>query len=308
MPKVVITGATGLLGGRLAEFLNASGRFDVIRTSRKARTGFHRFDLSAQEMHADVLNGVDWVVHAAGMNAAACAKDPSLAAETNGAETAALAQLAARNGVSGFTFLSTAHVYDAPLCGHLDETFPPRNEHPYATSNLLGETGLLGVAEKTELTAQIIRLSNGFGAPVDPKADCWMLVLNDIARQIAERGEARLQSSGEQLRDFVAITNICEALSHLIQATTPGVFNVASGQAQPVRTLVDQLVGIASRDLGREVALTTAPLTGEPQPDLTLDTSRLRATGAPVPDAASTQAELERLWSFCRREFEGNSS
>lgn len=300
MTRILITGASGLLGGRLAQHFQTNSHFKVRCTSRTPRPGFIQLDLADEVQRAGACAGIDWVIHAAGMNAGACASDPVAARAVNGDLTGDLARSAAISGAQGMVFLSTAHVYDSPLRGHLREDSPPRNTHPYATSNLLGERRLTDVAAETGLTPLILRLSNGFGAPVSPQADCWMLVLNEIARQIATTGRAKLRSSGEQLRDFVPISHICSAIERLLVQKTEGVFTLSSGLAQPVIDVVEQLVCIVERDLDCHVPLETASPSGDAQPELLLDPSALAAHGVAPPDDESFMSELTRLWRFCK--------
>ncbi len=307
MDKIVITGASGLLGGRLAEAFAQHAGTQVVQISRQARPGFVPLDLEDPQAVARVCSGADWVIHTAGMNAGACAADPERAAYVNGELTGKLAGIAADQGVRGLVFLSTAHVYAGPLAGHLAEDSPTLNSHPYATSNLLGERRLQEVGAATGLRTLVLRLSNGFGAPVDPKADCWMLVLNDVARQIARTGRAQLTSSGEQLRDFVPIRHITRTIAGLVAQDQAGVFNLSSGTALPVRQLVEQLCTHAAQDLGKCAAdLLQAPApSGAPQPNLTIDAAALQNLGIQPPDPKAFEAELAALWAFCNTHFKG---
>ena len=65
----------------------------------------------------EACRNVDTVIHAAGMNAQDCTKDPVAALEFNGVATARLVEATCKAGVNQLIYLSTAHVYSNPLQG-----------------------------------------------------------------------------------------------------------------------------------------------------------------------------------------------
>ena len=69
----------------------------------------------------EICEGVDVVIHTAGMNAQACASDPEQALAFNGTVTADLVSSAVKQGVKKFIYLSTAHVYRSPLVGTISD-------------------------------------------------------------------------------------------------------------------------------------------------------------------------------------------
>jgi UDP-glucose 4-epimerase len=148
--KILITGGMGYVGGRLAVHLAQAGH-QIVLGSRNASSPpvwlpqaevlqIAWGDAGALEQSCD---GVDVVIHAAGMNAQDCAADPAAALGFNGVATARLVAAACRAGVQRFIYLSTAHVYASPLVGAITEETCPRNMHPYATSHIAGEHAVL---------------------------------------------------------------------------------------------------------------------------------------------------------------------
>ena len=67
--RVVVSGASGLIGARLCAALRARGD-DVVQCSRDARDGAVRWDPSREPAPAAALAGADAVVHLAGANIA----------------------------------------------------------------------------------------------------------------------------------------------------------------------------------------------------------------------------------------------
>ncbi len=178
----------------------------------------------------EACSGVDIVIHAAGMNAQDCYSDPESALYFNGVITARLIRAAIDERVKKFIYLSTAHIYGAPLCGVISETKCPQNLHPYATSHLAGEQMCLSARQQGKIEGSVLRLSNAFGAPVHKDTNCWTLLINDLCRQAATTGKLKLRSAGLQRRDFVSLTNVVRAVSHVMLLNPSqagnGIFNV----------------------------------------------------------------------------------
>ena len=61
-------------------------------------------------------------------------------------------------------------------------------------------------------------------------SDCWMLFLNDICKQAVLNNIINLKSSGNQIRDFITITDVCRATYHIskknFKKTNNTIFNL----------------------------------------------------------------------------------
>ena len=172
-PVVLITGASGLLGSRLAGHLYSRGYQLLLASRRKPdelrcsdSVEFVDLDWNDEIHLAEVCSKADFVVHCAGMNAADCSLDPAAALTVNGVYTAKLATAAHSSSVGRLIHFSTAHVYRSPLIGVMDETSELTNMHPYATSNHAGERALeYWRQSEPGLSWVVLRVSNAIGAP-----------------------------------------------------------------------------------------------------------------------------------------------
>ncbi|HIC70039.1 MAG TPA: SDR family oxidoreductase, partial [Candidatus Latescibacteria bacterium] len=223
--RVLITGGFGYLGGRLALFLAEQAEYDILLGGRSPVRSVDwlpqatpvQTDWQSVPSLERICAGVDAVVHLSGMNAQDCAADPAAALEVNGGHTAKLLRAADRQGVKRFIYLSSAHVYGSPLQGTITEDTHRDAMHPYATSCLAGEDEVRAAQVRGDVEGVVIRLSNGYGAPVHVEADCWTLLVNDLCRQAATAGRMELRSSGLQRRDFIPLEDACRAIDHLLQ-------------------------------------------------------------------------------------------
>ena len=259
--KVFITGGFGFIGGRLGQYLYENG-YEILLGSRARRTipdwlpqaNTLQIDWNNQESLDSACNGIDFVLHASGMNAKLCAEDPKQAYLVNGIYTERLVKAAVKNRVKKFIYFSTAHVYSAPLTGPIDENKPTVNIHPYATSHLKGENSVLKETNNKLTRGLVVRLSNAFGEPTHKEVNCWMLLINNLCRQVVCTKKIILKSSVEEIRDFVSIADVNNAIKYLIEDSVKSsenvIINIGSGRsrtifeiAQNVQTAYTELYG-----------------------------------------------------------------
>lgn len=248
-----------------------------------------------------ICNGVDVVIHAAGMNAQDCAADPVAALEFNGLATARLFGAAGCADVKRFLYLSTAHVYSSPLVGTITEDTCPRNLHSYATSHLAGENAVLCAMHRGQIKGIVLRLSNAFGAPAHKNVNCWTLLVNELCRQAVQSGQMVLRSSGLQQRDFIAMVELCRVIDQFASRDfddlMPNIFNVGgvSRSVLEMSQLVQQRCQIL---FGFEPVLQRANMDAvESHEKLVYKKDRLEAMGVAVD--TDNSVEIDRLLYFC---------
>jgi len=222
--KVLITGGFGFIGGRLGQQFSFSGcevtlgsriRRDIPEWLPQAKVVYT--DWRSQTSLDDICEGIDVVIHTSGMNAQECQEDPKKAFELNGGATSSIVSASINNKVKRFIYLSTAHVYAAPLIGIFTERSKTTNKHPYATSHLEGENSVLNGDwdETNSYGIYVLRMSNVFGIPTHKHVNCWMLLINDLCKQAITTGKLVLKSSGGQMRNFLPLTDTCNIIENL---------------------------------------------------------------------------------------------
>jgi UDP-glucose 4-epimerase len=312
--RVLITGGLGFVGGRLGSYLSDSG-FDVILGTRKKKDeSLEKLKLppvSVLQMEWDKISslksaceGVDIIVHAAGMNAADCTSNSTEALKVNGLATSNLLDSAISSGVERFLYISTGHVYKSPLSGNVIETNKLENIHPYASSHRAGEDVVRYAHQQQLITGIVTRLSNGYGAPIHKKVDCWMLLVNDLCRQAVETGEMVLKSSGVQRRDFIPMTSVIKVLGNLLiiekHSIGNGVFNVGSGNSMSVWEMACLVQKRCEKFLNQQILLTR---TATPLDSMGLEYSVKKLMDAGIKFEVDHNKEIDELVSFCLNEF-----
>jgi UDP-glucose 4-epimerase len=311
--RILIVGGLGYVGGRLARHIHLTGCPVILGSRRECsappwlpQAQTVKVCWGDESKLAAICAGVDVIVHAAGMNAEECAADPIAAHKFNGTATAHLVNAASSQGVRRLIYLSSAHVYSAPLTGTITEATRTKNPHPYATSHCAGEEAIFRARERGDIEGVVVRISNAFGAPAYKGANCWMLLVNDVCRQAVESNRIVLKSGGLQRRDFISMTEVCRALTFLacrdFKLDTPALLNIGTGQSRSVLEvvgLVQQRCGILL-DLIPELTRPHATVS-EIHPPLDYRIEALQRIGYKTdPDLTM---EIDSLLLFCRNAF-----
>ncbi len=316
--RILITGGFGFVGGRLAVHFAQLGHQIILGTRHpltspdwlpQAQVEIIAWDdIAALERSID---GVDVIIHAAGMNAQDSANDAIAALTFNGLATARLVAAACRAGVNKFIYLSTAHVYDNPLIGTITEETCPRNLHPYATSHLAGEYAVLSASHRSKIHGIVLRLSNAYGAPMHKGVNCWMLLINDLCRQAVETRKLVLHTSGLQHRDFIGLTEVCCVVEKLVdsdQLEQANIFNVGAGVSQSVLEMAKLIQQRCIEVLGFLPELQHKQgVVDEQVGTLTYRTINLNALSISCKSQANT-IEIDNLLKFCQTAFNQTKS
>ncbi len=290
--RVLITGGFGYLGGRIALDIARQTSWQVRLASRRHLTSpswlpeaqTTPLDLLKPATFDSALKEVRTVIHLAAINEAECRSHPDRAVEVNTLGTARLLNAAISAGVERFIYFSTAHVYGAPLAGHITERSLPRPIHPYAITHHAAEEFVLAAHDKASIQGIVLRLSNGFGAPAHSGPDCWMLLVNDLCMQAVRDKKLVLRSSGIQQRDFITLHDVGRAASHFLNLprvkAADGLFNAGGESSMSVLAMAERIIKLSQETLGYKPELIRPqPGVNESAADLNYDISKLKQTG-----------------------------
>jgi UDP-glucose 4-epimerase len=235
---IVVTGASGFVGGALIRRLRARG----VAATGVARTPAP--GVTTVRHYADTPAG-DVLVHLAesGDRARVAAAGP--AAEAQAADT--LQTLLAR-GFRRVVYVSSAVVYG-------DRSTHPRRPDEaveavdaYTRIKLAGERAVAARAP----SAAVARLANVYGPGMSGAN-----VLSAVLAQIPGHGALTVRNEGP-VRDFVWIDDVAAALEAMATQPGSGTFNVGSGRGTAVRELA-RLALEAAGEGGRAVASLEPP-------------------------------------------------
>ncbi|OHE60234.1 MAG: hypothetical protein A2Z99_04945 [Treponema sp. GWB1_62_6] len=281
MMKVVVTGATGLLGRSLMRTLDGAVGFEVVGSGfSRARGGIIRLDLEDEDSVARFLDQEkpDAIVHAAAERRPdAVEKSPESAERLNVGASERIARLAARRNCR-VLYISTDYVFDG--------TNPPYGpDSPVNPLNAYGRMKLAGERAVVSSGAPwaILRIPILYGAverlDESPVTEIAAKLVAD-----AVRGE-KTRVEDWAMRYPAHADDVARAILALLEtgrggrAEGTGIFHFAAAEAMTkygMALVIAQVLGI----VGNQVVPDPAPPPGAPRPkDCGLDGSRLAGLG-----------------------------
>jgi nucleoside-diphosphate-sugar epimerase len=274
MSRVLLTGASGFIGRHAIEGLSSRG-YEVHTVTRQPLP-FHAGDV--QQHLADLmvereLRSVVEAVRPSHLLHCAWYAVPGkfwMAAENLDWVSASLQLLRAfcASGGRRAVMAGSCAEYDwsGEVLSEADTPLRPQTLYGHAKNSL---------RELVETAAPILDLSFAWGRIFwlyGPHEAPGRLVC-DVTRAMV-RGEVAKCSHGRQQRDFLHVVDVANALVALLDSEVLGAVNIASGEALPVRSIVERIATLIGRtDLPRFGELSASPK--EPS-RLVADVRRLR--------------------------------
>lgn len=261
-PAIVVTGACGFVGANLVLHLVARGhsviacdrnpppgplRREVQR--RRGRVRWVRLDVTDLDAWARLdTEPIERIVHGAALTPGRDDPAPARTIQVNLWGTVAALDYARRRGVNRFVFVSSSAVYGAPRSRRRQhETRRVRPAHPYALAKLTAERFVSFFRARYGVDACSARLGAVYGPWERPTHARSRLSPVCALAVAAARGDRITVSTLDVARDWIYAADAAAALAHL--ATVPRlpheVFNVATGRAVSLRTIVAALQRLA---------------------------------------------------------------
>jgi nucleoside-diphosphate-sugar epimerase len=243
--KVLVTGASGFVGNRLANELSNRG-YEVSRAVRQSnnKAEIEVGDLSANTNWTAALLGVSCVIHTAArvhvMNE--CVDDPmALFRTVNVIGTVNLAKQAKQAGVKRFIYISSVKVNGelTPAAAAFTELNVANPQDPYGKSKHEAELALKLLAEESDMEVVIIRPPLVYGPGV--KANFAALM------RAVQRGWPLPLGAVHNQRSFVALDNLVDFIITCI--THPNAANqtffVSDGRDLSTTELIEHMASAA---------------------------------------------------------------
>jgi 2-alkyl-3-oxoalkanoate reductase len=245
--RVLITGATGFVGRRLAETLGQHGIevTALVLPNEEDRVGdAFRYvigDITRPETLGAALEGKDAVIHLAG--AVGYGQDMALCQKVNVEGTRYLAEAAVAAGIKRFVHMSSVAVYGRVAGVVLAEDAPLRKiGDPYGDTKIDAEKLLLSLSRQGQLDLTVIRPTVIFG----PGDDKFLPKLVENIRS----GKAKVIGSGNNTVDLVHVDDVVAFISLALREskTIGGTYNLTA----PNDCTWGELVALVSDELGQD--------------------------------------------------------
>ena len=248
-----MTGGAGFIGSHLVDRLVETGHrvyvVDTLETGCAA--DLHpAADLIETDIRDEALGRVVAgiapmaVFHlAAQVSVAVSARDPRLDARVNLEGSLNLLQATLElEDRPRFIFLSTG----GAIYGDLGEEELPAAESldarplsPYGASKLAVETYLRVYGHLHGIDYGIVRPSNVYGPRQDPKGEAGVIAI--FARAMLEGRQVTIFGDGEDVRDYIYVSDLVEGALAAYRSGRPGPYNLGTGTAVSVNQLYASL-------------------------------------------------------------------
>lgn len=263
---ILVTGGAGYIGCVLAARLLERG-YNVRILDRlywgegpleRVRDHVELVVGDVRDMPATALDGVDGVIHLAGLSNDPTAEyDPEANWQMNAIATEALGRACVDRGVERVVFASSCSLYDGLPPGMHDETALIEPRGAYATSKRYGEESLIALIPDG-LCPVMLRNGTVYGYSPRMRFD---LVVNTFVKDALLRGRLSLHGGGWMWRPLVDVRDVSDAMVAVLEAPADlvrgEIFNVLHSNYQ-IRELA-MLVAGSVQLLGRTVALSEVP-------------------------------------------------
>lgn len=227
--RVLLTGASGFIGGAITRHLVSQGH-EVVGLHAHARPWLASegvFDVVADIASTDAMLSLsgeiepcDAIVHAA------ASLDMSLfAADISRVNCTGLQNmlwLASKWRCSRFVFLSSLPVVGVPKFLPISEEHPVQPRTAYHASKLYGEQ-LVRLAEEYGVMGTSLRLT----APVGPRLPKNRFLAVLVNRAL-NKAPIEISGSGTRKQNYVDVRDIAQATESCLKKNTAGIFNIAA--------------------------------------------------------------------------------
>ncbi|NJL53854.1 NAD-dependent epimerase/dehydratase family protein [bacterium] len=254
---VLVTGAAGFIGSHLCKQL-LNSYYSVVAVDNFSTGSRANVPAGAEVVELDLTQPnftqhlPDYhyraICHLAGQSSGEKSfENPVYDFDANARSTLLLSEWAIAQSIPTFLYASSMGVYGRVAHYPVSEETAPAPISYYGNSKLSAER-ILAIANQRGLRTVSFRMFNVYG-PGQNLANLKQGMVSIYLAYLLKKEPLLVKGSLERVRDFVYIDDVIRAWQIALEQPVSGIFNLGSGQAVSVRTLIDALLhacGLAS--------------------------------------------------------------
>jgi UDP-glucose 4-epimerase len=252
--NMLVLGGGGFIGSHLVGAVKSQYNVSVLEripnvSKEQQNVTYIYGDFGHADIIKESLKGIDIVVHLISTTVPKTADaDPVFDLNSNLINTIGLLKLLPETKVKKLVYFSSGGtVYGEPKTSAVKEDHPREPICSYGIVKGAIEDYVRFYASKNTYDYLIIRPSNPYG----PGQISYGLqgVIPVLFDAIINNKEFQLWGGGDQIRDYIFIDDLTEAVLRLITSNSSGVYNVGSGQGHDVKQLVEAVENVMSKKM-----------------------------------------------------------
>ena len=245
MARILVTGGSGFLGGNLVSFLGNRGHDVTILDCLAPTTGgiaFLKHDLRSLGDLAAEIDGYEIVIHlAATSDTRASSADFRVDLDNSVSCSWNLVEAIRKTKTVKCCFLSSSqHVYGRQTGAWQSEESLLHPISSYGAAKVACEAIFSACSSSNDTSSVIGRISNIVG-----KGQNYGVLVDFINRLKTNPHELRIWGNGSQQRNFLHVSDLCTAITLLIERPWSGgtqIFNLANTSSLTVRRVAEIVV------------------------------------------------------------------
>jgi nucleoside-diphosphate-sugar epimerase len=247
--KILVTGATGFLGNYVIEELLKNDSFSIVATSRSensakgkswySKVSFIPFDInSVKDFEGNLVSyfqNPDCIIHLAWENLPNY--NETFHFEVNLYSHYFFLKKLIEDGLKSITITGTCLEYGMQS-GSLNESMPTLPSNPYAIAKDTLRKMIEVLQAKNNFNLNWLRLFYMYGEGQAPSS-----LYTQLSTAIKNNDSSFNMSGGEQLRDFLSVTEVAAIICGLsMRNKNIGVVNCCSGKPQKVKDFAQSII------------------------------------------------------------------
>ena len=269
MKNILITGASGFIAKNLVEVLLNHEDFQLILTDKSNLFKYSKYSINPPRLSKldvgdraavfDIFNHekIDICIHlAAEVSVEDSIKYPDRTMMVNVNGTLNVLDACVQNKVENFIFASSAAVYGHPRSLPISEEHELKPISPYGASKLIAEQHVSSYMRAKKIRKAIsLRIFNAYGEGQVGN----LSVMAKFARKLSKGLPPIIYGDGMQIRDFVSIKDVVNAIllsirameesSKIFLSNSNCVFNIGTGVGTTIKDLCEEMIRLSGLDL-----------------------------------------------------------